>query len=91
MRLKSALRAGKILAVTVKAGNPQLSHDTTIGKLPDDISGDQSSRWQALARIGEEEVLRRAQFLQAIELKLIEQRRLCCGGTRRRSSKGHVE
>jgi hypothetical protein len=45
-RLRIERRIGEILAEVVRAGNPQLSDDTTIDRrLPNGITRDQSSRW----------------------------------------------
>jgi ParB family chromosome partitioning protein len=52
-QLRAERKAGAWLAENVKAGNPQLSHDATIG-LPDGIDGYESSRWQMEARLPEE-------------------------------------
>jgi N6-adenosine-specific RNA methylase IME4 len=54
IKIRAEVRAGELLAETVKPGNPQLSHDGTIGTLPDGINRKQSSRWQAMAAIPEE-------------------------------------
>jgi hypothetical protein len=45
-KVRAERRAGELLRVTVKPGNPQLSHDVTIKTLPDGISRKQSSRWR---------------------------------------------
>ncbi len=52
-RLRAERRMGEILAETVnhKGGNPQLSHDVRVGKLPDGIEWNESSRWQRIAQI----------------------------------------
>ena len=49
IKVRAERKAGELLKVTVKPGNPQLSHDVTIKTLPDGISRKQSSRWQAIA------------------------------------------
>jgi len=55
IKLRAERRAGELLKETVKPGNPQLSTDTTIEKLPElGITRDQSSRWQKIASIPEE-------------------------------------
>jgi len=48
-QLRVEKRIGELLAETVRAGNPQLSKDATIGRLPKGITRDQSSKWQKLA------------------------------------------
>jgi N6-adenosine-specific RNA methylase IME4 len=50
-QLRIERRIGEVLAETVRVGNPQLSSDPTIGRLPDGISRYQSSKWQKLAEI----------------------------------------
>ena len=55
IKVRAERRLGELLAGTVRAGNPQLSDDATIGRLPEGISRDQSSDWQAIARIPEPE------------------------------------
>lgn len=63
IKVRAERRAGEMLAeVGVKPGNPQLSNDTTIGpRLAElGISRDQSSRWQKLAAVPED------QFEQAV-------------------------
>jgi hypothetical protein len=51
LKIRAERRAGELLAGTVTAGNPQLSHDVTI-KLDDlGISRKQSSRWQQEASV----------------------------------------
>jgi len=50
-QLRVEKRIGEVLAGTVRAGNPQLSKDATIGRLPEGITRDQSSKWQKLAEI----------------------------------------
>jgi len=47
--LRIERQLGELLEKTVRAGNPQLSHDVTIGTLPKGVTRSQSSRWQALA------------------------------------------
>jgi hypothetical protein len=50
-RLWAERRAGELLAVTVRPGNPQLSDGPTIGLAEIGVTRDQSSEWQALAAI----------------------------------------
>jgi len=56
-RLRTERELGAMLKWTVRRGNPQLygdsqlSHDVTIGKLPDGIGRKDSSRWQREAEI----------------------------------------
>lgn len=52
-QLRVERRIGEVLAATVRAGNPQLSKDTTIARVPKGITRDQSSKWQKLATIPE--------------------------------------
>jgi SAM-dependent methyltransferase len=59
-------RAGELLAATVRAGKPKLSHDAIIWKLPDGVSKDQSQRWQAIAQVSGAEILQReAEYTEA--------------------------
>src|SRR4051812_11665131 len=51
LKLRAERRLGELLAATVRPGNPQLSHDATIGRLPAGITRTQSSRWQAVASV----------------------------------------
>ena len=63
IKVRAERRAGEMLAeIGVKPGNPQLSHDRTIGPKLDElgITRNQSSRWQKLAAVPE------AQFEQAV-------------------------
>jgi protein gp37 len=53
-QLRIARRIGEVLAQTVRPGNPQLSKDTTIGRLPKGVSRDHSSKWKQLAEMSEE-------------------------------------
>ncbi|HEV8713505.1 MAG TPA: hypothetical protein VGX03_11850 [Candidatus Binatia bacterium] len=55
LKLRAERRLGELLKETVRPGNPQLSHDTTIGRLPDRVSRDQSSRWQTIAELPDED------------------------------------
>ena len=48
-QLRIEKRIGEVLVQTVRPGNPQLSKDATIGRLPKGVTRDQSSRWQKLA------------------------------------------
>ncbi len=48
IKVRAERRAGEILKVTVKPGNPKLLHDETITSLPDGITRVQSHRWQAI-------------------------------------------
>ncbi len=50
-QLRIERRIGEVLAETVRPGNPQLSKDVTIGRLPKGITRDQSSKWQQLAKL----------------------------------------
>ena len=50
-QLRIERRIGEVLAETVRVGNPQLSSDSTFGRLPDGISRYQSSKWQKLAEL----------------------------------------
>lgn len=52
-KLRAERRAGELLAESVKAGNPQLSHGETIGLDELGIDRNQSSRWQAIATVSE--------------------------------------
>jgi hypothetical protein len=54
IKLRAERRLGELLSETVHPGNPQLSRDATIGRLPDGITKDQSSRWQQVADIPED-------------------------------------
>jgi hypothetical protein len=54
LKLRAERRLGELLADTVRPGNPQLSNGSTIGKLPDGITRDNSSRWQKIAALPEE-------------------------------------
>jgi len=54
VQLRAERKAGEFLRETVRAGNPQLSHDARIGGLPDGVNKDQSSRWQLEAKVPEE-------------------------------------
>jgi hypothetical protein len=51
IKLRAGWKLGQLLAEHVRAGNPQLSHAATIGKLPEGINRSQSSRWQLMARV----------------------------------------
>src|SRR5262249_31725129 len=51
IKLRAERRLGELLAETVRPGNPQLSNDSTIGKLPAGVSRDDSSRWQRMAQV----------------------------------------
>jgi hypothetical protein len=53
LKLRTARKGGAILAETVRAGNPQLSPDGTIGLLPKDFTRNMSSRWQQLAAVAD--------------------------------------
>ena len=53
-QLRIARRIGEVLTQTVRPGNPQLSKDTTIGRLPKGVSRDHSSKWKQLAEMSEE-------------------------------------
>jgi hypothetical protein len=60
-KLWAERRAGELLAVTVRPGNPQLSSTPTVGLAELGVTRDQSSRWQDLAEVPVDE------FEQAIE------------------------
>jgi hypothetical protein len=51
IRLRAERRLGELLARAVRRGNPQLSHDSTIGLGKLGITRDQSSRWQTAATL----------------------------------------
>src|SRR3990167_189333 len=51
VKVRSERKMGELLPKKVKAGNPQLSHDETIGLEDLGISKSQSHRYQQLARI----------------------------------------
>ncbi len=53
-QLRIMRRIGEVLAQTVRPGNPQLSKDATIGRLPKGITRTESSKWQKLAAMPEE-------------------------------------
>ena len=55
IKLRAERRAGELLAETVRPGNPQLSHDAIIRTLPKGVSLSQSSRWQRIAAIPQDE------------------------------------
>ena len=46
IRLRAERRIGEMLGETIKLGNPKVSSGTT---LPDDVTRDQSSKWQRIA------------------------------------------
>jgi phage N-6-adenine-methyltransferase len=54
IKIRAERRLGEFLSETVSAGNPnlQFSHDGRIGKLPEGINHNQSSRWQKIAGLG---------------------------------------
>jgi hypothetical protein len=54
LKLRAERRLGELLAGTVRAGNPQLLHDATIGRLPKGVSRTQSHRWQRVAGLPED-------------------------------------
>jgi protein gp37 len=51
IKLRAERRLGELLAETVRPGNPQLSNGSTIGRLPEGVSRDNSSRWQRMAQV----------------------------------------
>jgi hypothetical protein len=51
IKLRAERRLGELLAETVRPGNPQLSNGSTIGRLPEGVSRDDSSRWQRVAQV----------------------------------------
>jgi hypothetical protein len=51
VKAKVIHRMGEVLAATVHAGNPQFNHTDGIGKHPDGIDQDTSTRSQQLAEI----------------------------------------
>jgi hypothetical protein len=51
VRLRAERRIGELLAETVRPGNPQLSHDETIGRLPEGVSRSDSHRWRHVASL----------------------------------------
>ena len=55
LKLRAERKLGSLLNEDVHAGNPQLSHDATIGRLPDGINRNQSSRWQREASLPDDE------------------------------------
>lgn len=55
LKIRTARKGGAILAETVSPGNPQFSREGRIRTLPDGLSFNQSSRWQALASIPEDQ------------------------------------
>ncbi len=48
-QLRIVRRIGEVLVQTVRPGNPQLSKDATIGRLPKGVTRTESSKWQKLA------------------------------------------
>jgi len=63
-KVRSERRMGELLKDTVKAGNPQLSHDETIGLEELGISRTQSSRYQQLAKTPEEKFNKKIEELR---------------------------
>jgi polysaccharide pyruvyl transferase WcaK-like protein len=55
IRLRAERRIGQLLAGTVRAGNPQLSRNVTIGLGKFGITRNQSSRWHIAATLPEAE------------------------------------
>ena len=53
IKLRAERRAGELLKATVRPGNPQLSHHGIIGRLPENITPNQSSRYQRVAALPE--------------------------------------
>lgn len=66
VRLRVERRIGELLDKAVRAGNPQLSNDTTIGLADVGISRDQSSRWQTVARLPDDDF---EQFIETAPTK----------------------
>lgn len=54
-RLRIERTIGAMLQNTARSGNPQFSHDGRNGKLPDGITWNDSSRWQKLAAVDDED------------------------------------
>lgn len=52
-RLRIERTIGGMLKETAHSGNPQFSHESRNGKLPDGITWNDSSRWQKLADVDE--------------------------------------
>ncbi len=91
IRLRAERRIGELLAQTVKPGNPQLSHDATIGLSELGITRSQSSRWQLAATLPEEDFER--YVATSRELSTAGVLRLVWDRKRRRagpSSGGHI-
>jgi N6-adenosine-specific RNA methylase IME4 len=58
LKLRAERKAGELLVEIVRPGNPQLSHDVTIDRLPElGIDRMQSSRWQLEASVPEPEFI----------------------------------
>lgn len=53
IKLRAERRAGELLTGIVHPGNPQLSPNGIIGRLPDGVTAKLSSRWQRIARVPE--------------------------------------
>jgi hypothetical protein len=51
IKIRAERRLGELLAEVVRPGNPQLSNGSTIGRLPEGVSRDDSSRWQRVAQV----------------------------------------
>jgi hypothetical protein len=54
LKIRAERKLGGLLAETVTPGNPQFSHGGRNGKLPEDITWNQSSRWQLAATVPED-------------------------------------
>lgn len=65
VKLRAERRAGELLAITVRPGNPQLSNEPTIGLADLGVTRDQSSEWQALAAIPEKDFDRAVEAAKA--------------------------
>ena len=91
LRLRAERRLGELLAQSVRAGNPQLSHGATIGLGKLGITRDQSSRWQTAAKLPaaafERYVRTTREPTTAGVLKLVRERERETGGPR---SGGHI-
>jgi hypothetical protein len=86
IRLRAERRIGQLLADTVRAGNPQLSHRATIGLGKLGITRNQSSRWQTAATLPENEFERyiasKGELTIAAILKLVKAKRRPAMGAR---------
>lgn len=76
-KIRSERRMGELLKDKIKAGNPQLSHDVTIGLDDLGITRTQSSRYQLLTKIAEnlfdKEILRiKSKFIEPTTKAILE-------------------